>query len=85
MKGIGALIAVIPIGFFVEPDEEDLNSAKGLPKMRMFGAGITNNLVLGAICFAAMIFLIGMAVPTDAPVIHGVYKNYSAETRGCTA
>ncbi len=82
VKGIGALIAVIPIGFFVEPDEEDLEKVKGLPKMRMFGAGITNNLVLGTICFVAMILIIGLAVPTSAPVIHGVYQNYSAEIAG---
>ena len=51
VKGIGALIAVIPIGVFVEPDEEELDKAKGMPKMRMFGAGIMNNLVVAVICF----------------------------------
>ncbi len=85
VKGIGALIAVIPIGFFVEPDEEELEKAKGMPKMRMFGAGIMNNLVVGVICFVLLIFVMGAAVPTDAPVVHGVYQNYSAFTAGSTS
>jgi membrane-associated protease RseP (regulator of RpoE activity) len=82
VRGIGVLIAVIPIGFFVEPDEEELNKAKGMPKMRMFGAGIMNNLVVGAICFVVLILVMGMAVPSNAPVIHGVYQNYSADLAG---
>jgi len=82
VKGIGALIAVIPIGFFVEPDEEDLEKTKGMPKMRMFGAGIMNNLVVGVICFILLIGLMGAAVPAKEPVIHGVYKNFSADIAG---
>jgi membrane-associated protease RseP (regulator of RpoE activity) len=82
VRGIGALIAVIPIGFFVEPDEEELDKAKGMPKMRMFGAGIMNNLVVGAICFILLIVVMGAAVPTNAPVVHGVYQNYSAFNAG---
>lgn len=74
MKGIGVIVAVIPIGFFVEPDEAELEQKKGLPKMRMFGAGIMNNLVIGIICLGLMILLFGLAVPTPAPVIQGVYR-----------
>jgi membrane-associated protease RseP (regulator of RpoE activity) len=82
VRAIGALIAVIPIGFFVEPDESELEQAKPVPKVRMFGAGITNNIVLGVICFTGMILLFGVAVPTDGPVIQGVYENYSATQAG---
>jgi membrane-associated protease RseP (regulator of RpoE activity) len=82
VRAIGALIAVIPIGFFVEPDEAELEEAKPVPKARMFGAGITNNIVLGVICFTGMILLFGVAVPTDGPVIQGVYENYSAAQAG---
>jgi membrane-associated protease RseP (regulator of RpoE activity) len=54
VKTMGALIAVIPIGFFVEPDEEELESTKGMAKVRMYGAGITNNLVVGFSCFVLL-------------------------------
>jgi len=82
VKGMGVLLAVIPIGFFVEPDEEELEKTKGMPKARMFGAGITNNLVVGFSCFVLLILLIGIAVPTTAPVIHGIYKDYPAYQAG---
>lgn len=79
VKGMGVLLAVIPIGFFVEPDDEELEQKKGMPKMRMFGAGITNNLVVGFSCFIALILLFGLVVPSADPAIHGVYKGYPAD------
>jgi len=82
VRGMGALVAVIPIGFFVEPDEEELDKTKGMPKARMFGAGITNNLVFGFSCFVLLILFVGLVVPAQQPVIYGVYKNYSADTAG---
>jgi membrane-associated protease RseP (regulator of RpoE activity) len=82
VKTMGALVAVIPIGFFVEPDEEELERTKGMPKVRMFGAGITNNLVVGFSCFILLILCMGLVTPVTQPVIHGVYKNYSADIAG---
>jgi membrane-associated protease RseP (regulator of RpoE activity) len=82
VKTMGALIAVIPIGFFVEPDEEELDKTKGMPKVRMFGAGITNNLVVGFSCFILLILFMGLAVPISQPIIHGVYKDYPAANAG---
>jgi membrane-associated protease RseP (regulator of RpoE activity) len=82
VKGMGVLLAVIPIGFFVEPDEEELDRTKGMPKARMFGAGIANNLVVGFSCLVLLVLLIGVAVPTTSPVIHGIYKDYPAYEAG---
>jgi membrane-associated protease RseP (regulator of RpoE activity) len=82
VKTMGALVAVIPIGFFVEPDEEELDRTKGMPKVRMFGAGITNNLVVGFSCFILLILCMGLVTPVTQPIIHGVYKNYSADIAG---
>jgi membrane-associated protease RseP (regulator of RpoE activity) len=82
VKSMGVLMAVIPIGAFVEPDEEDQEKTKGLAKMRMFGAGITNNILLGLACFALVVFLLGFAVPVTTPLIHGVYENSPASAAG---
>jgi membrane-associated protease RseP (regulator of RpoE activity) len=79
VKGMGVLLAVIPIGFFVEPDEEELEKTKGMPKVRMFGAGITNNLVVGFSCFVLLILLFGLVHPSTQPVVHGIYKGYPAD------
>ncbi|WP_332450402.1 site-2 protease family protein [Methanoculleus sp.] len=82
VKSMGLLIAVIPIGAFVEPDEEDVEAAKGMPKIRMFGAGITNNIVIGLACFAVMFLFIGMATPLPTPLVQGVYQDYPAAEAG---
>ena len=82
VRTMGVLIAVIPIGFFVEPDEEELEKTTGMPKVRMFGAGITNNLVVGFACFVLLILFMGLVTPLSTPVIHGIYKNYPAENAG---
>jgi membrane-associated protease RseP (regulator of RpoE activity) len=82
VKSMGILLAVIPIGAFVEPDEDDQEKATGLPKMRMFGAGITNNILVGILCFAVMIALLGLAVPVEKPLIKGVYVDSAAFAAG---
>jgi membrane-associated protease RseP (regulator of RpoE activity) len=82
VKSMGVLVAAIPIGAFVEPDEEDQEKSTGLPKMRMFGAGITNNILVGILCFALMIALLGFAVPVATPLIKGVYVDSPAHTAG---
>jgi len=72
VKSMGALLFVIPIGFFVEPDEEELERAPPVPKSRMYGAGIANNLVLGFACFGILILLLGMVTAVPGPIIYMV-------------
>jgi len=45
------LLTVIPLGAFVEPDEESQRDAPRGSRSRMFAAGVTNNFLLTAICF----------------------------------
>jgi membrane-associated protease RseP (regulator of RpoE activity) len=85
VRSMGLLVPVIPIGAFVEPDEEDQEKTKGLAKMRMFGAGITNNLVVGVACFAILILLLGLAVPLSTPLVSGVYVDSPAAIAGVPA
>jgi len=82
VKSMGILLAVIPIGAFVEPDEADQEQSRGLAKMRMFGAGITNNIIAGLLCFALVVALLGMAVPVNAPLVKGVYVDSPAYLAG---
>jgi membrane-associated protease RseP (regulator of RpoE activity) len=82
VKCMGVLFAVIPIGAFVEPDEEDVEMTIGMPKIRMFGAGITNNIVGGLACLVVMALLLGFAAPVPVPFVQGVYKDYAADEAG---
>ncbi|GAA0312185.1 site-2 protease family protein [Halarchaeum salinum] len=45
------LLAIIPMGAFVEPDEESQSEAARGSKARMFAAGVTNNFFLTALVF----------------------------------
>jgi membrane-associated protease RseP (regulator of RpoE activity) len=49
-----ALFAFIPIGAFVEPDEEGRAEANRGAQTRMFAAGVTNNFALTAVTFALL-------------------------------
>jgi len=82
VKSMGILFAVIPVGAFVEPNEGDQEQSKGLSKMRMLGAGITNNILIGLACFVVLLFLLGMAVPLQAPLVKSVYVDYPAAQAG---
>jgi membrane-associated protease RseP (regulator of RpoE activity) len=70
VKSMGVLLFIIPIGFFVEPDEEELERTPPVPKSRMYGAGIANNLVLGFACFVVLILLLGAVAPVPGPIIY---------------
>ncbi|WP_049898926.1 site-2 protease family protein [Halococcus agarilyticus] len=49
-----ALLAVIPMGAFVEPDEESQARADRGGRTRMFAAGVTNNFAITVIAFALL-------------------------------
>jgi len=78
VKSTGLIFFVIPIGAFVEPDEEDVDKSKGMPKIRMFGAGIANNLTVALVCMLLLAGLVGMLTPSDTPYIYGVHTGYPA-------
>lgn len=49
-----ALITLIPMGAFVEPDEEEQRTAERGAQTRMFAAGVTNNFAITVIAFALL-------------------------------
>ncbi len=49
-----ASVAVLPIGAFVEPDEEGVAAAERGAQARMFVAGVTNNFAVGLLCLALL-------------------------------
>ena len=55
LKSTGAFFAHVLMGGFVEPDEEKLNQAKDITKLRVFAAGSFTNAVLGVICILLLV------------------------------
>jgi membrane-associated protease RseP (regulator of RpoE activity) len=49
-----ALLSIVPMGAFVEPDQDSQRSANRGGRSRMFAAGVTNNFLVTAIAFALL-------------------------------
>ncbi|RQG94406.1 site-2 protease family protein [Natrarchaeobius chitinivorans] len=49
-----AMLAIIPIGAFVEPDQESSKNASRGGQTRMFAAGVTNNFAITIVVFALL-------------------------------
>lgn len=65
VKSLGLLVAVVPIGAFVEPDEDDLKAAPRRRRLRVFSAGPGVNLAFAALCLVALAGLAGAMTPRE--------------------
>jgi len=83
LKSYGLLfLGLIPMGAFVEPDEEDLNKKKSLQKNKMYAAGSMGNFILFLIAFIAWIGLGNLLHSMGIEIspyynITKVYNNFS--------
>ncbi len=78
-----ALLAFIPMGAFVQPDEKSQETADRGGKTRMFAAGVTNNFLVTAISFALLFAIVGSLVSVAPGVaIGGVLPGSAAEDAG---
>ncbi len=78
-----ALFALIPLGAFVQPDEESQRDADRGGKTRMFAAGVTNNFLVTAITFALLFFIVASFITVVSGVaIGGVLPGSAAEDAG---
>lgn len=75
IKSLGILWFIIPVGAFVEPDEEQIEKAERKIRMRIFAAGPTTNLV--AALAAMVIFLLLMSGVSVAQPGVLVVKSYN--------
>ena len=74
LKNLGAVFFTsIPIGAFVEPNDEDLNRSPSISKLRVYAAGSFANIVLALVAMALMIPL------NDGVEIVGVMPNTPAD------
>ena len=65
VESTGVLYAVVPVGAFVEPNEEQIKKAPRKARTDMFAAGIAVNLTAAIILFAAMSFGVMGSVSSD--------------------
>jgi len=67
------MLAVVPFGAFVEPDEEAVEEASSSDRTRMFAAGVMNNFVLAVLSFLLIVLLLTAFVqPLDGVGVQNV-------------
>lgn len=67
LKSTGLLtLGPLPIGAFVEPDEEKFKKSDSIVKMRVLSMGSFANLTLAIVCLSSFIFLI---MPSDGLIV----------------
>jgi membrane-associated protease RseP (regulator of RpoE activity) len=77
------LLTILPIGAFVEPDEESQRAADRGGRTRMFAAGVTNNFAVTAIAFALLFGPVIGSIGVAAGVpIAGAYGGTPAADTG---
>jgi membrane-associated protease RseP (regulator of RpoE activity) len=70
VKSSGLLFLLfVPIGAFVDVDEEELKKASGKVSSRVLASGVGGNVVLGAVCLIGVLLIVGGLTP----VVNGVY------------
>lgn len=80
LKSLGIVsIAAVPIGAFVEPDEEELKSKKRAARMRVYAVGSFGNVLLALLSIVALTLLSSSFVDLSTVQITSVAKDSPAE------
>jgi membrane-associated protease RseP (regulator of RpoE activity) len=61
----------VPIGAFVDVDEDQIKKAKPRASLKVMTAGVGGNILISAVCLLGLLILVGGLTP----VINGVYIN----------
>jgi membrane-associated protease RseP (regulator of RpoE activity) len=85
VKSSGLLFFLfVPIGAFVDVDEEQIKKAKPRASLKVMAAGVGGNIILAAVCLLGVLVLVGGLTPViDGGVyINDVTKGMPAQTAG---
>ena len=88
VKNTGLLYAVVPLGAFVEPEEEDVEKASRKARLDLYAAGIATNFVIGAVAFLlfSTVLLGGISSPyEDNAAVYGESEGSPADLAGIPA
>ncbi|MGB1696977.1 MAG: site-2 protease family protein [Thermoplasmatota archaeon] len=72
LKSLGLLMAVVPVGAFVEPDEDDLTKAPRRARLRVYAAGPMMNFVFATITIIGFAVMMGAMTPMDGTAVASV-------------
>ena len=84
VKSMGVLLFIVPVGAFVEPEQQQLESVEPRKRIRVFGVGPGTNIIIAVVC--AVLFLgpfMGSVTPMhDGLAVVSVGGNSSASLAG---
>ncbi len=72
VNSVGALFFVVPIGAFVEPDQEEIEKTDPVVRRRIFASGAGVNILITVV---ALFIVIGIMMPAAQPAHQGFYVN----------
>lgn len=80
VKSLGIIACVVPIGAFVEPDEEALKNTEKRKRMRIFAVGPASNIFVAIVCalIFSWVFMGSVQPASDGIFIDGVVKDSPA-------
>lgn len=82
VKAVGALFFVVPIGAFVEPDQEEIEKTDPVIRRRIFASGAGVNILIAGL---TLLIVLGLMMPAAQPVHQGFYVNsVSANSPGAS-
>lgn len=82
LKSLGLLYAIVPIGAFVEPDEEDMAKSTRKARMQVFAAGPGVNFATAAIVMLAFTGMMSGVAMHDGVAIAQVSQDHPAFNAG---
>lgn len=84
VKTLGLIFLVVPMGAFVEPDEEGMQELSKVKRDRIYAVGPTSNVILAIVLalIFSMAFMGNVSPKQDGLVINGVYDGGPADIAG---
>jgi len=81
VKSAGVLLFVVPVGAFVEPDDEQLKTISRRKRIRMYSVGPATNLLLALACAAVFSsgFMASVEPVEPGVIVTEVVKGYPAD------
>jgi len=79
VKSMGLLYLILPIGAFVEPDEEQMKKTKISKRMRVYAVGPLSNFVVFFVCLLIFSFVFMSAVqPGNGLTVYEIFEDSPA-------
>ncbi len=84
LRSLGVILFIVPLGAFVEPDEEEIQKTSKKKRSSIYAAGPATNIILAVICalLFSSLFMASVAPVRDSPVVVSIADNGPASHAG---